>query len=332
MIYQNSEVSVNEWKSFLSENRFASPFQSHEFYNFYNSIPTYSAEVFAIVVESQFIALVLVTIQKEKGFKGFFSRRGIIYGGPLIKDGKNAKKALKMLLEHISDYFKNKIIYCEVRNAFDYGKYVDVFINCGWRINQHLNVQLSLIGKTMENVLAGMKYNRRREIIQSFREGALVREAQSNEEIRILYNIVNNLYKVKVKVPFPDFTFFQNLYKNPLGKVFVVLKNEKIIGGSYCMYYPSSSIYTLYYAGVREYHRKIFPTHLAIIGAINFALKNNLLMIDFMGAGKPNQLYGVRDYKMQFGGELVSHGRFIKVLNPVLLKIGKFGLKVLAKF
>jgi len=51
-----------------------------------------------------------------------------------------------------------------------------------------------------------------------------------------------------------------------------------------------------------------------------------------MGAGKPNEEYGVRDYKSQFGGDLVAFGRYLKVLNPLLYRVGKVGLKILSKF
>ena len=87
----------------------------------------------------------------------------------------------------------------------------------------------------------------------------------------------------------------------------------------------------MYYCGLREYHPKIFPTHLAIVATIDFGLKNNLQKVDLMGAGKPNEEYGVRKYKSEFGGDLVEQGRFIKVYNPFLFQIGKIGLKIIKK-
>jgi len=53
--------------------------------------------------------------------------------------------------------------------------------------------------------------------------------------------------------------------------------------------------------------------------------------LDFMGAGKPETEYGVRKYKMGFGGELFEEGRFQKIMNPGLYKLGKFGISVLSK-
>lgn len=112
---------------------------------------------------------------------------------------------------------------------------------------------------------------------------------------------------------------------------FIAEHKDKTLGGSFCPIISTKGIYTFYYCGIRDYHKKIFPTHLAVVAAIEYAVENNIPMVDFMGAGKPNDQYGVRDYKAQFGGELVKHGRYIKVLNPLLFRLGKFGLKLIAK-
>ena len=55
---------------------------------------------------------------------------------------------------------------------------------------------------------------------------------------------------------------------------------------------------------------------------------NGYKIFDFGGAGKPNLAYGVRDHKLKFGGELVEFGRFEKVHNKFLMKVGELGLKL----
>jgi len=52
-------------------------------------------------------------------------------------------------------------------------------------------------------------------------------------------------------------------------------------------------------------------------------------VFDFMGAGNPYENYGVRDFKKRFGGEIVEYGRFIKINNSFLYKIGEFGLNII---
>ena len=56
-------------------------------------------------------------------------------------------------------------------------------------------------------------------------------------------------------------------------------------------------------------------------GLIDYATKNNFQMFDFLGAGSPNKNYGVREFKSKFGGELLNHGRFIRINKKYLYKI-----------
>jgi lipid II:glycine glycyltransferase (peptidoglycan interpeptide bridge formation enzyme) len=194
-----------------------------------------------------------------------------------------------------------------------------------------LNVQLNVEGISLDTVLSKMKYNRRREIKISYKEGAEVRYAANYDEVKAVYEILRKLYDTRVKLPLPTLDYFLKLSENPIGKVFVVVHNNNIMGGTFCTFLDKTSINTLYYAGLRSYHKKIFPTHLAIMGVIEFSIENSLKIVDFMGAGKPGEEYGVRDFKLQFGGDLVEHGRFIRVFNPIMFNLGKLGLKILSK-
>ena len=64
---------------------------------------------------------------------------------------------------------------------------------------------------------------------------------------------------------------------------------------------------------------------------MKFAVEHHIPSYDMMGAGKPNEAYGVRDFKSKFGGELVEHGRFLYVSNPLFYYLGKKAIKVLKK-
>ena len=45
---------------------------------------------------------------------------------------------------------------------------------------------------------------------------------------------------------------------------------------------------------------------------------------NFMGAGKPDVPYGVRNFKSKFGGELVETPRYVIAHKPLFYAIGKF--------
>lgn len=70
---------------------------------------------------------------------------------------------------------------------------------------------------------------------------------------------------------------------------------------------------------------------MATYAAIEYANEHNIPLFDFMGAGKPREAYGVREFKARFGGELVEHGRFLCIRKALLYWIGKMGVKLLKK-
>ncbi len=69
-IIKNKDIDRVKWKQLLGKSRFNSAFQTSEFYDFFNSVDNYSADVFAIEENDVYKSLVVVTIQKEKGVKG----------------------------------------------------------------------------------------------------------------------------------------------------------------------------------------------------------------------------------------------------------------------
>lgn len=324
----NSSVNKEKWDKLIKENSFASPFQTPEFYDFFNALDGFSADVFAVEEGDELKFLVVVTIQKEKGIKEYFSRRGIVYGGPLIND--ISEKEIKTFINEICKYYKKQLIYLEFRNSFNYQHYSNVFNEMQWQYLPYVNYKLKIDNKSSDELLNAMPYNRRREIKLSLKENVTYNLCSKIEEIDEVYKILHDLYNERVKKPLPPLILFQQLFNQSFAKIFIVKHQNKIVGGSFCLVYQKEFIFTWYYCGLRNYHPKIFPTHIAVWAAIEYAVAHNIKILDFMGAGRLDQKYGVRDYKAKFGGNLVEDGRFLKILNPVLFKFGKFGLKILS--
>lgn len=323
----NNQVDSHLWQDLLRNSYFSSPFQTSDFHTFINSVDGFSADVFAVEENNVCTALVVVTIQKEKGLKGNFSRRGIIYGGPLLSDNGYG---LRFLLDFIKKYYLSRLIYIETRNFFNYDSFHSVFADAGWNYQTWLNVKNQILNKSSDEIMAQFKYNRLREIRQSLAEGAIYSEVKSIAGIKSIYQLLAMLYKVRVKLPLPPEDYFIKFWQCGLMKAFAVEHNEKMIGGAFCPFLPGKAIYTMYYCGERNYHPRIFPTHLAVLAALEFGAKTGCYYLDFMGAGKPDLEYGVRKYKTAFGGELVEEGRFLLILNPFLYKLGKLGIRILA--
>ena len=325
----NENIDLVKWQSLIETSCFASPFQTPEFYNVYKNPNGRGAYVFAFEENQSYKVLVVVTIKSEKGLKSVFSKRGIIYGGLLI--GEASIDVVGHFIYKISNYLKRKIIYLESRNFFSYEKYKQVFLKSGWSYEPYLNVQLSLDLVASVNILALFKYNRRHEIKKTIAKQVKYGLTKSEKQIEDIYLILKDLYREKVKLPLPNLSYFNNLLTEGILKAFVVTDKGKTIGGSFCMVLPHKNIYTFYYAGLRDYEKDIYPTHLAVLAAMEYAVENSIPMFDFMGAGKPNEKYGVREYKSQFGGTLVEHGRFLYVSNQFLYNLGKKAIQFMKK-
>lgn len=325
-VLTNDNIDRSEWSKFLEIAEAANPFQSLSFYDFFKSEAGQDAVAVAIKDANGIEAMAVAAIHKESGIKSYFSKRAIVYGGLPFKNSKY----IPLVLEALEKELAGKAIYIEIRNFFNYKEQHSHFE--GWEYLPHMNVQLDTSNfKDIDGYLSSLKYNRRREIKQSIKEGGEYFETNKVEEISEVYRILEDLYNERVKLPIPSLQFFLNQKDFDCFKVFAVKRENTIIGGAFTLYMEKQGIYTWYYCGIRDYHKKVFPTHLAVLGVIDFAIQNQIPRVDFMGAGKPEEEYGVRQYKLQFGGELLEDGRYMKVINPMMFSIGKTGLKVLSK-
>lgn len=94
---------------------------------------------------------------------------------------------------------------------------------------------------------------------------------------------------------------------------------------------PSGVIYEWFACGEDGVYPHIFPSCYATYAGIRYAAEHGCARFDMMGAGTPDEAYGVRDFKAKFGGTLVEHGRFLCITKPFLFSLGSLGIKILKK-
>jgi serine/alanine adding enzyme len=323
----NHDINTKSWQELISTSAFASAFQTSEFYQFFNSVPGFSADAFAIFEQDEIKCLCVVTIQQENGLKAYFSRRAIIYGGPVLKNIE--LKYLNELLKRISTYYQSKAIYIETRNFHDYSAFKNVFQENGFDYEAYLNYHLNCSDK--DTVYKNLNTNRKRQIKKAYEKGVSVVEAENEQDVKDYYDILSELYRTKIKKPLFPISFFMAFLKSKVGKILLVKVNNTIIGGIVCPILLGKCIYELYICGLDAEYKECSPSVMATYAAIEYGYKHQLTRFDFMGAGKPTEDYGVRDFKAKFGGELVEHGRFIKIQNKILYNIGKLALATIKK-
>jgi len=315
-----------QWENFVLEHPNGNFFQAPAAYQFFSGVEGYAPVMIYAEEENNIKGILSAVIIKELGIKGYFSKRCIVYGGPICDNDK----LTGLLIDKLNTYLKSKVIYTEFRNLFDFSECKDVFEKKGYECKEHFNFIVE-IGSPEDN-LKLLDRNRRWQLNKSVKTGAEFLEANTLNEVIEFYSLLKILYKEKVKKPLPDFSFFENFFSIPnLGKYFLVKYNNKIIGGSMCPIYRDT-VYEWYKFSLDKEYKHLYPGVLATWAPIEYAAKNGLKYFDFLGAGSADSNYGVREFKSKFGGTEVHFGRYFKINKPYLFWIGKTGLKLLGKF
>lgn len=220
-------------------------------------------------------------------------------------------------------------IYIESRNFNDYSRWKDAFASVGFDYKAHLNFHVDT--SSVEVVDANLGKNRKRDIRTTIREGVTIIEHPTDEQVCEYYKVLDNLYRTKVKTPLFPLSFFLALSKHKDGRLLLMEYQGRIIGGTVCVEQANKCVYEWFVCGEDGVYPHVFPSSYATYAGIKYASEHGCARFDMMGAGTPDEEYGVRDFKARFGGELVEHGRFLCVTKPLLYKIGTIGVKLLKK-
>ena len=318
------EILSAGWEKLSISSSYRTWFQTPEAYRFYASLPE-EMQPFAVGVvedsEARTLTGVIVgyTTVEKNALKQFFTRRAIIIGGPLLHQDISIE-ALTALLNAVHQV-NHHPIYTETRNFNDYSSFRAVFEAAGWEYHAHLNFHVDTT--TMDTVNANLDKNRKRNIRVSLRDGATIIERPTLSQVRAYYTILQELYATKIKTPLFSWNFFKTLYHCANAHFLLIAYQGEIQGGITCVGMPDTSVYEWFVCGKDGQYKNIYPSALATYAGLKYAAEHNYPRFDLMGAGKPDEAYGVRDFKARFGGKEVENGRFLYINKRRLYCIGK---------
>ena len=325
ILTQYSQIDPASWDNLLKESPVTSWFQSPEAFRFFDSLSFMETFIVAVAENDKLLGLTIGYIQGDGGqLKQMLSRRAIIVGGPLLADDISAE-ALNLMLTSLKKKLSHRCIYIETRNLNDYSRWKETFEACGFSYVPHYNFHIDV--SESELVDKRMDKSRRRRIRRATENGITIH--CENPDIEGFYDILSNLYHTKIHKPLPPFSMFEQLGKVSFAKYFIIKDiHGKTIGGQLILMLDQRVAYAWYCCGLDKEYHDLYPSIMANYAAIHYAANNGFLRYDMMGAGKPDEDYGVRDFKAQFGGNLVEHGRFLKVNNPLIYKAAQIYLKL----
>lgn len=90
-------------------------------------------------------------------------------------------------------------------------------------------------------------------------------------------------------------------------------------------------VYEWFECGLNSEYKEQYPSVMATYAGIQWAKEHGCARYDMMGAGEPGVPYGVRDFKSEFGGEMVEHGRYLCVRKPWLYRLGVAAVRLLKR-
>lgn len=317
-----NRIDRQQWNTLVRTSETGTWFQSPEVYDFYTSLPTLLEPfVYGVEESGELRAVCVGYVTKERNpIKHFFTRRAIILGGPAIANGA-AKEEVTLLLSTLNlelSTGSNAPIYIETRNFNDFSPWKEAFEAAGFAYKPHLNFHVDPSTNNLSD-------NRKRQLKKSY---AITDLARNESEIQEWYMVLTELYRTKVKTPLWPIDFFLAAYRQGIAKFLLVKYEGRVIGGSMVVA-DERTVYEWFECGLNTEFKDQYPSVLATYAGIQLALQSACKRYDMMGAGDPGVPYGVRDFKAEFGGQLVEHGRFLSVCKPMLYRIGKWGVKIL---
>jgi serine/alanine adding enzyme len=314
------------WGNFVYNHPHGNIFQTPEMAEVFKETKNYLPLTLAAIDSQSDEILAMVNAVRIHDFGTLlrpFTSRSIISGGPLYYDNPKGRDSFKLLMEHYDTIVGKSSLYTEIRNLWDTSNssFPDDYI-----YEEHLNFLIDLsLGR--ENLWKNLSDSPKRGINRSKKKGVTIQEISSENELETFYYLLKDTYK-RVNVPLADKSLFEAVYKHLLpknmGKFFFAHYKNTSIGASVILLYKER-VYT-WYRGALEDYSKFYPHAHLLWHAMEWGSMNNYLICDFMGAGKPDEKFGIREFKRQFGGSLVNYGRYKKIHSPIKYWIAQRGL------
>lgn len=327
------ELSYIAWRQFVASHPQGNIFHTPEMFEVWKETKGCVPELWAAVDDSKIVALWLpVHISLSNRLLKRFTTRTVVFGGVLGGDGQFGAKGVSELLAHYKRHARMRSLFTEVRNVSEPNGLLPVLSESGFRYEEHLNYLISLQGpveavfdrigsRTRQHIRKGIKRNQVR-----------IEEICELEKIAVCYHLLQKTYG-RANVPLPDISLFHAAFDRllPLNMVRFVLAyvdNEPAAVSVELLY--KDTVYG-WYGGVDRRFVANVPNELLMWNVLQWGCEHGYHVYDFGGAGKPDEKYGVRDFKAKFGGELVCYGRNVWVAHPAWFAASKFGYALLRK-
>lgn len=333
MIEITDSPDTKQWSEFVYNHPYGNIFQTPEMAEVYSRTKNYEPIKLAAIdsATDEMLAMLLAVVIQESSALGSLSRRSVIHGGPLFIDDEMGTDAVLMLLKEYETIARQKALFTMVRMLHAMPQLSPVLTKVGYEYKDHINFLTDLtIGA--DELWKKLYKSKRQAINKAKRIGVSVEEIGDKKVIPVFYKYVEGSYS-NSKVPLVDITLFESVFdilvpKN-LCKFFLATYDDQYVAST-CFACYNGYIFD-WYGGIDRRFSSCRANELLEWYSLKWGAENGFHIFDFGGAGNPDEPYGPRQFKKEFGGRLVDIGRYTKVHSPIKMKIVKKGFEVYRK-
>ena len=228
---------------------------------------------------------------------------------PEISDDE-ASEAFKLLTQFMERYCRSRALYIEYRHFAENNIYHSHLIS-RFKALPWYNIYRRFDVGT--DVVEQMNKSKQRQLRQSLSAGVAVEHNPTDAQISEWYALLLRLYR-RIHRPLPSLELFLRLNNSECGKLILITYQSKVISGSALLLFKSKEsqfVYEYYRASTPDKLPGIYPSVVATWQELQYVADMGG-HFDFMGAGPQNKSYGVRDFKLTFGGTLTKEYRYRK--------------------
>lgn len=325
------ELPETIWREYLQQHPQANIFHTPEMFQVFARTKGHRPQLWAALDNDNWpLALFLpVEVTLFGGPLRPLTTRAILYGSALCTPGPEGERALAELLRAYRHAARGRALYTELRHLADQSTLQPILAAQGFTHEGHLNYLIDL-DRPVEAVMEGIGARTRKNIRRALRDEQLqVEEAAQREQTARCYDLLRQTYAA-AQVPLADPSLFEAafdvLYPKGMVKFILVKVGDAYAAGSVELLFKDT-IYGWYGGLDREYSRHN-PNELLTWHILSWGAEHGYKVYDFGGAGKPDEEYGVREFKAKFGGALVNFGRSTCIHAPALLRLSTWGYEI----
>jgi lipid II:glycine glycyltransferase (peptidoglycan interpeptide bridge formation enzyme) len=325
------ELDGRFWRRFVEEQPRGNVFHTPEMFQAFAHTKGYRPELWAVVDDaSRPLALMIpVEITLLGGPLHWVTTRAVAHGSVLCAPGEVGQQALSLLLQAYKRGVGKNVLFTELRNLADMSDLHPLLNASGFLFEEHMDFLIDL-SQTPAQVLQSIGPRTRKKIRRGLRDGIVrVSAVAERGDLGRWYEILDRTYR-RAQVPLVDRSLFEAAFDHLAPKNMARFLLAEINGrpAACSLELPYKTTIYGWYGGSDRQFSKFYPNEMLNWHIMEWGIQNGYTVYDFGGAGKPDEEYGVRDFKAKFGGQLVHWGRYVCVHAPLRLKLSKLAFNL----